>query len=72
MTAPKKYTKRFKTGTLFSVSSFLSGVRSINLAGNNYKINYAETGAEADRKALENDFNMIGHDIKDVFRKIKG
>ncbi len=72
MTASSKY-KRFKTGTLFSKPSFLSGAgTALNLAGNYHPINYSGSSNESDRKAIENDFNMVGQDILDALKKIKG
>ncbi len=60
--------KRFNTGYLFSTPSFLSGVGTvINLAGDFYEFNYSEN---ADRDAIQNDFNMIGQDINDVIEDL--
>jgi len=67
-----KKQKRYTTGFLFSNPSFLSGAGTVmNLAGNYYEFNSSETGFEADEKAIENDFRMIGQDIYDVIEKIK-
>ena len=63
--------KRYDTGYLFSTPSFLSGAGTvINLAGNFYKFNSSDSDFEADQKAIENDFRMIGQDISDVIEKI--
>ena len=67
-----KKQKRYITDFLFSTPSFLSGAGTvINLAGNFYEFNTYESGSEADRTAIENDFEMIGQDIYDVFEEIK-
>lgn len=64
--------KRYTTGFLYSTPNFLSGAGTVmNLAGNFYKFNSSETGFEADKIALENDFRMIGQDIWDVIENIK-
>lgn len=63
--------KRYITSTLFTTPTLLTGAaNAFNLAGNFYKFYYPETGFEADRLALENDFNMIGQDFYDVFKKV--
>jgi hypothetical protein len=67
-----KKQKRYTSGFLFSSPSFLSGAGTvINLAGNFYEFNSFDSGFEADEKAIENDFRMIGQDICDVIEKIK-
>ena len=64
--------KRYTSGFLFSTPSFLSGAGTvINLAGNFYEFNSSDSGFEADEKAIENDFRMIGQDICDVIENIK-
>jgi hypothetical protein len=67
-----KKQKRYTTGFLFSTPSFLSGAGTvINLAGNFYEFNSSDSGLEADEKAIENDFRMIGQDFFDVIENIK-
>lgn len=67
-----KKQKKYITDFLFSTPSFLSGAGTvINLAGNFYEFNSSDSGFEADEKAIENDFRMIGQDISDVIEKIK-
>lgn len=62
---------RFNTGFLFSTPGFLSGAGTvINIAGNFYEFNYSDSDIDADRIALENDFNMIGQDISDVIESV--
>jgi len=64
--------KRYVTDFLFSTPSFLSGAGTvINLAGNYHKFNASNSGFEADKKAIENDFRMVGQDICDVIENIK-
>jgi hypothetical protein len=67
-----KKQKRYKTDYLFSNPSFLSGAGTVmNLAGNYYQFNTFDTDFEADSKAIENDFRMIGQDIFDAVEHIK-
>lgn len=67
-----KKQKRYSTDFLFSTPSFLSGAGTvINIAGNFYDFNSSVSGFEADRKALDNDFRMIGQDICDVVEGVK-
>ena len=67
-----KKQKRYTTGFLFSTPSFLSGAGTVmNLSGNFYDFNASETGFEADQKALENDFRMVGQDICDAIEIVK-
>ncbi|MFN6943507.1 MAG: hypothetical protein ACK4ND_01060 [Cytophagaceae bacterium] len=57
--------KESGTFRLFSTSSFLSGVASsINVFGNYYSYNYSISHEEADRKALQSDWNTVGNDVK--------
>ncbi|MDI9356370.1 MAG: hypothetical protein QM536_05010 [Chitinophagaceae bacterium] len=68
MKKQKIYTKSF----LFSHLSFFSGAGTvINLAGNFYRFNSLDSGFEADRKSIENDFRMIGQDITCAIEKMK-
>lgn len=67
-----KKQKRYSTDFLFSTPSFLSGAGTVmNLAGNFYEFNSSESGFEADEKAIQNDFRMIGQDFSDVVDKVK-
>jgi len=67
-----KKQRRYSTDFLFSTPSFLSGAGTvINIAGNFYDFNSSISGFEADRKALDNDFRMIGQDICDVVEGVK-
>lgn len=64
--------KKFVTDFLFSTPTFLSGAATvISLNGNFYRFNVSKSEIEADNKALENDFRMIGQDISAVIENIK-
>ena len=57
---------------LFSTSNFLTGVGTVlNLGGNYYEYNYSESSSDADKKAIENDFEMVGFDIRDAMNNFK-
>jgi hypothetical protein len=58
---------RFKTNRLFRRLTVLDGMGSVfNVVGNYYNFNYSNSGEEADRKAIENDWGVIGDDIRGV------
>lgn len=62
---------KYCTSYLFSTSSFLTGAGSvINLAGNYFSFNYSTSGNEADRKAIDSDFFMVGQDCWSAFEEI--
>jgi hypothetical protein len=64
--------RRYKTNILFHRPSFIDGIGSIfNLAGNYFEFNYSKSGEEADRKAIESDWGMVGYDIRKVAKKPK-
>lgn len=55
---------QFNTDFLFSTPTYLSGASNIfNIGGNFYDYNVSKSEAEADCKAIRNDFNMIGNDL---------
>lgn len=57
--------KRYKTNMLFPRPSILIGVGSVfNISGNYFSFNYSKSNEAADLKALENDFGVVGNDIK--------
>ncbi len=59
--------RRYKTGFLFPDTNFWIGMGSIlNIAGDYFTFNTSESGQEADGKALESDWAIIGQDIEDV------
>lgn len=67
-----KKQKIFSAGFLFSTPPFLSGAGTVmNLAGNFYEFDSSDFGFEADGKAIENDFLMIGQDFSNTIEKIK-
>lgn len=64
--------KRFRTDYLFPTPSFFVGFGSVvNLFGSPLIFVSSSSEAEADRIAIQNDFNMIGQDISDVLKKEK-
>lgn len=66
-----KRKRRYFTSFLYSTPSFLSGAGSVmNLAGNFYDYNTFDSGSEADRLAIENDFSMVGQDLSDVLENL--
>ena len=59
--------KRYRADFLFPANSFLIGMgNTLNIAGNYYNFNYSETGNEADSRAMESDWGIIGQDLQDV------
>ena len=63
--------KRYRTDFLVPKTSFLVGLGSIfNISGNYFDFNTSESGAEADSKAIESDWAMIGQDINNVLDKV--
>ena len=62
--------RRYKTNRLFHRTSVFDGIGSvINIAGNYFDFNYSNSGEEADRKAIENDWGVIGDDILEAAKK---
>lgn len=62
--------KRYSTSILFPRNSFRIALGSVfNIAGNYYKFNYSESAAEADMKAIENDWAVVGQDLFDTCEK---
>jgi len=67
-----KKLRRYKTNTLFHRTSLTDGFGSIiNVAGNYYVFNYSRLGEEADQKAIENDWGVIGNDILKAVSELK-
>lgn len=57
--------RQYKTNRLFHRTSVLDGISSIiNIPGNYFEFNYSKSGEEADKKALENDWGVVGDDIR--------
>ncbi|MFA7448738.1 MAG: hypothetical protein WCY77_09900 [Weeksellaceae bacterium] len=54
-----------KTTFLLPNNGFCIGLGSVlNLAGNYFEYNYSNSANDADRKAIESDWENIGEDIK--------
>lgn len=54
-----------KTTFLLPNNNFFVGLGSVlNLAGNYFEYNYSDSANDADRKAIESDWENIGEDIK--------
>lgn len=63
--------KRYKTNILFIKPSVLHGIGSLlNITGNYFEFNYSNSGEETDRKAIENDWGVVGDDIRNVSGKL--
>ncbi|MCA6072809.1 MAG: hypothetical protein LE178_04665 [Endomicrobium sp.] len=59
--------KKYRTDYLFDDNSFIMGVASaFNLMGTFFDYNYCQTDQEADAKALENDWGVIGQGLLKV------
>jgi len=57
--------RKYKTNRLFYKPSVLDGFGSIiNVAGNYFVFNYSNSGEEADQKAIESDWGVVGDDIR--------
>lgn len=63
---------KFMSDFLFSTPDFFVGAGSvINIAGNYYSFNASDSENEADAKAMENDFKIVGQDIYNVLADSK-
>jgi hypothetical protein len=63
---------RLHTDFLVADSSFLIGAAMIfNLGGNFPRFNLSATPAQADARAIRQDFAMIGQDIRDVAAQLE-
>ena len=59
--------ERFYTDFLVADSSYLIGAGTVfNIRGNYYRFNRSVSSAQADARAIRQDFAMIGQDIHDV------
>ncbi len=64
--------KRYRTSYLFPKPTIIQGVGSImNIAGNHYHFHYTSSPEEADFKAIENDWGMVGNDILKASQKVE-
>lgn len=62
--------KTRKTNRIFSRTSAIIGMGSLlNISGNYFDINYSTSDNDADIKAVESDWYMIGKDIEDAINK---
>lgn len=56
--------KKYRTDYLFTTPSFLIGMGSVlNISGKYFMFNYSPSGQEADARAIESDWGVIGDDI---------
>ncbi len=68
-----KKSELYSSDFLFADTNFLIGMGSVlNLAGNYYEFASSVNEWEADAKALRNDWGMVGVDLKEASKKIKG
>jgi hypothetical protein len=59
--------KKYRTDFLFPANGFLVGMgNTLNIAGNYYQFNYSDNDEEADSKAIESDWGVIGQDIENA------
>lgn len=64
-------TKKYKTNLLFNRPSVVDGMASIfNIYGNYFEFYYSESGEEADRKAIESDWGVVGNDILEATKEL--
>jgi hypothetical protein len=60
-----------KTDFLVPASSFLVGIGSLlNFSGNYFEYNNSHTTAQADQRALANDWAMVGQDIRTAMNRV--
>ena len=63
--------KKYRTAFLFANPAFLTGVGSVlNIAGRHFTFNYSDSDNEADSRALESDWSIIGQDIQNAAHKL--
>lgn len=63
----KKSLGRYRSDFIMPKKSFLGGAGSIiNLFGNYFRYDVSKHDAEADRRAFENDLNMLHQDFMNV------
>lgn len=61
-----------KTSFLLPMNNFLVGLGSVlNVAGKYFDYNYSNSTEEADRKAIESDWQNVGQDIRFAQEKFK-
>jgi hypothetical protein len=63
--------RKYSTSYLFTRPNFLTGSGSVfNLRGSYFLFNYSKNSQEADARALEHDWGVIGQDIRMALKKI--
>jgi hypothetical protein len=66
----RKLKKIYSTFFLLPRNSFLTGAGSVfNIAGNYYRFKYTGSPEEADARAMENDWGVVGQDLLDVYEQ---
>lgn len=61
---------KFNSNFLFPKTDFVIGSGSvINVCGSYFKFNETKSPQEADRLALENDWGMVGEDLRTALEK---
>ncbi len=64
--------ENIQTQFLAATSTFMIGMGSVlNIAGNYFQYNFSSTPEEADRLALENDWAVVGQDIRAELERMK-
>ena len=67
-----KNSRRYRTDFLFVTPTFLMGVGSVlNIAGNFFLYGNSKSGKEADFRAIESDWGMIGQDLREAANEFK-
>ena len=62
-------TKKYKSGFLYGKRNAIIGAGSIfNIAGNYFEYSYSKNGRDADNKAIESDWAIIGNDLKEAIK----
>ena len=60
------------TDFLVPESSFLTGIGSLmNFSRDYYQYNQSSSPAQADERALKNDFAMVGQDLRHAMESVK-
>jgi hypothetical protein len=64
--------KKYCTDFLFGNNNFLIGMGSaFSLFGDYFSYNTSKSGQEADKKAMENDWGVVGQDIQEAISEQK-
>ena len=62
---------KYRTNILFVRPNFLMGIGStLNVGGNYYVFKSLGSGEEIDKMAIENDWGVIGNDIREATKNI--